>query len=148
MITKPNRFDSQRRHRRSIRLKGYDYTSPGGYFITICTYQRECLFGEVVDREMVTNELGEIVQHTWDDLPNHYRYMILDQFFIMPNHVHGIIILSDSPNDYWGGFEMDHANRRRGGSEMDPTDRCKGGSQTRPYAPSLCSFRCSFSELL
>jgi len=55
------RFDSQKHHRHSIRLKQYDYTQPGGYFITIVTYQRDCLFGEIVNEEMILNEYGNIV---------------------------------------------------------------------------------------
>lgn len=82
------------RNRRSIRLKGYDYTQPGAYFVTICTYQRIHLFGEVVDGEMRLNAFGEIVRQAWFDLPNHYGHVELDAFVVMPNHIHGIIILT------------------------------------------------------
>ena len=80
-------------HRRSIRLKGYDYAQPGAYFVTICTQNRECLFGEVVDGAMRLNALGEIVQRTWCDLPNHVDGVVLDALVVMPNHVHGIIMI-------------------------------------------------------
>jgi len=101
----PSKFDPQKHHRpfdyaqgrRSIRLKGYDYTSAGGYFVTIVTYHRECLFGEIVNEEMILNEIGKIVEYAWFDLPNHYSNVELGTFCIMPNHVHGIIILND-PN--------------------------------------------------
>jgi REP element-mobilizing transposase RayT len=79
-------------HRRSIRLTGYDYTRAGAYFVTICAYQRQCLFGEVKDGVMVLNEYGMVVQQTWHDLPNHFQHVVLDQFVIMPNHVHGVIV--------------------------------------------------------
>ena len=88
-------YDPQRHHRRSIRLKGYDYTQPGAYFITICTQGRECLFGEIIDGEMHLNEAGQIVVQTWQDLPNHISNVQLDAFVVMPNHVHGIIIITD-----------------------------------------------------
>jgi REP element-mobilizing transposase RayT len=80
-------------HRRSIRLNGYDYTQPGAYFVTICTYNRMCLFGEVVDGQMRLNELGRLVESTWQDLPNHVTNIELDAFVVMPNHVHAIIII-------------------------------------------------------
>jgi REP element-mobilizing transposase RayT len=88
-------YDPEKHHRRSIRLKGYDYTQPGAYFITICTHGRECLFGEIINGEMHLNEAGQIVVQTWQDLPNHISNVQLDAFVVMPNHVHGIIIITD-----------------------------------------------------
>jgi putative transposase len=88
-------YDSEKHHRKSIRLKEYDYSQPGTYFVTLCTEGRMCVFGDVVDGRMVLNETGEIVQSDWDDLPVHYPHARLDAFQIMPNHIHGIIILVD-----------------------------------------------------
>jgi putative transposase len=82
-------------HRQSIRIRGYDYSKAGAYFVTICTKNRECLFGAIRDEEMHVNELGVIIQQCWEDLPDHYVHMELDAFVIMPNHVHGIIVLND-----------------------------------------------------
>jgi REP element-mobilizing transposase RayT len=76
-------------------LKGYDYASPGAYFVTICVRERECALGDVVDGEMALSDAGHIVQACWDDLPNHYPHVQLDVFVIMPNHVHGVIVLVD-----------------------------------------------------
>jgi putative transposase len=90
------RFDPQKHHRRSIRLAGYDYTQAGAYFVTIVTQGRECLFGEVVNGEMVLNEYGKIVQKWWDDIPTHFPGIETGAFVIMPNHVHGIIIITDN----------------------------------------------------
>jgi hypothetical protein len=59
------KFNPEKHHRRSIRLKGYDYSSPGAYFITICTYQRACLFGEIVQGEMQLNQFGHVVRSHW-----------------------------------------------------------------------------------
>ncbi len=81
-------------HRRSIRLPGYDYSQAGAYFVTVCTQYRECLFGEIANGQMRLNEFGEIILKWWDALPGYYRYANLDEFVVMPNHVHGIIVLT------------------------------------------------------
>ena len=98
-------YDPEKHHRRSIRLKGYDYTQPGAYFITICTQGRECLFGEIIDGEMHLNEAGQIVVQTWQDLPNHISNVQLDAFVVMPNHVHGIIIITERAGGIGAGFK-------------------------------------------
>ena len=82
--------------RRSIRLKEYDYSQPGEYFITICTHNRECLLGGIVDDAIRLSAIGEIVQRCWDSIPNHFPNVELDAFVVMPNHVHGIIIINES----------------------------------------------------
>lgn len=81
------------KNRQSIRLRNYDYAANGAYFVTICTHNRECSLGEIVNGEMVVNELGRLVSTTWMDLPNHNDNIQLDEFVIMPNHIHGIIII-------------------------------------------------------
>jgi len=82
-----------RHRRRSIRLKGYDYSRAGAYFVTVCTQNRECLFGEVVGMEMVLNGAGRMVQTVWEDMGVYYSGVKTDEFVVMPNHVHGIIVL-------------------------------------------------------
>ena len=89
------RFDPDRHHRRSIRLQGFDYTQPGAYFVTICTYHRECILGDVIDGEMRLSKPGSIVSECWADLVNHYPCVTLDSFVAMPNHIHGVIQLTD-----------------------------------------------------
>ncbi len=79
-------------HRRSIRLRDYDYCSTGAYFVTICAFQRECLFGEVVNGEMQVNPFGEIVREEWQKTDIVIENVTLDEFVIMPNHIHGILI--------------------------------------------------------
>ena len=76
-------------HRRSLRLKGYDYTQPGAYFVTICTHQRQPLFGRVVDGNMVLNAYGEIVREEW--FRSAEIVLFPDEFVVMPNHIHGIV---------------------------------------------------------
>jgi putative transposase len=88
-------YDPAKHHRRSIRLKGYDYAQPGAYFVTICVRERECALGDVKDGKMALSDAGHIVQACWDDLPTHYPHVELDAFIVMPNHVHGVIVLVD-----------------------------------------------------
>jgi REP element-mobilizing transposase RayT len=80
-------------YRRSIRLRGYDYKQSGAYFVTVVTHHRECLFGKVVDGEMRLNKAGCMVQAVWQQLPAHYPGVECDAFVVMPNHIHGIIVL-------------------------------------------------------
>ena len=82
-----------KRNRRSIRLKGYDYSRSGGYFITVCVRNRECLFGEIRDGEMRLNEWGRIVADEWMKTARIRNEIELDEWVIMPNHFHGIIIV-------------------------------------------------------
>ncbi|GAB4520907.1 MAG: transposase [Anaerolineae bacterium] len=86
---------AQSRNRRSIRLQGYDYTQNGAYFVTICTHQRAHLFGQVVEGVMVLSDVGQVVQTCWDDIPGHFPMVELDAFVVMPNHLHGIIVITD-----------------------------------------------------
>jgi REP element-mobilizing transposase RayT len=91
----PSKFDPQKHHRRSIRLKGHDYTSPGGYFITIVTYHRECLLGEIVNGEMKLSNYGKIADECWRAVHDHFSNVDLGTYVIMPNHVHGILVIND-----------------------------------------------------
>lgn len=92
-------FDPQKHDRRSIRLKGYDYAQVGAYFVTMVTQGRACLFGDVANGEtpkggaVALNDLGKIVQKWWDDLPIHFPNVETGAFVVMPNHVHGVIII-------------------------------------------------------
>ncbi len=80
-------------HRLCLRLKGYDYSQAGVYFVTICVHNKACLLGNIVEGEMILSEHGEIVKECWNDLPNHYDSIELDEYIVMPNHVHGIIMI-------------------------------------------------------
>ena len=94
-------YDPEIHHRRSIRLKGYDYSQAGAYFITICTHNRECLFGEIIDGQMHLNEIGKIVESEWLKTAEIRDEVELDAFTVMPNHVHGIIVITgnSSPSE-------------------------------------------------
>ena len=89
------KYNPDKHHRRSIRLQGYDYSQPGIYFITLCTQNHECLFGEILNGEMRLNDFGKIAHQCWLEIPNHFPHIQLDEFVIMPDHIHGIIILND-----------------------------------------------------
>ena len=122
------KFDPQMHHRRSIRLKGYDYSQAGAYFVTIVAWQREMLFGEIVDRVMNLNRHGYIVRDAWFDLKNHYRHVELGEFVIMPNHVHGIVVLVDDGrggSSSLGGINL--SDETHAGTDTLPIN------QTRPY---------------
>jgi REP element-mobilizing transposase RayT len=77
----------------SARLQSWDYGANGAYFITICTQNREHFFGEIVDGEMQLNQLGQLAYNYWLDIPNHFPFVELGNFVIMPNHTHGILII-------------------------------------------------------
>ena len=105
-----SKFDPEKHHRRSIRLPNYDYSQPGAYFVTIVTWHRECLFGEVVNGVMKLSKNGEIVQWEWKALPQRFRYIELGAYVVMPNHLHGILIFHE------------HV----GASRLDLTNMCDG----------------------
>jgi putative transposase len=102
-------YDPQKHQRRSIRLKGHDYSQPGTYFVTICTQNCASLLGEIVEGGMILNEYGQVVAVCWVWLAKQYPYVELDEWVVMPNNAHGIVILSG----------MDGS--RRGGSRTAPT---------------------------
>lgn len=86
-------FDPARHHRRSIRLREWDYAANGAYFITLVTHERAPLFGAIVDGEMRLNAFGEIARAYWEEIPSHFDHIEIDAFVIMPNHVHGIVMI-------------------------------------------------------
>ncbi|MFP5271613.1 transposase [Coleofasciculus sp.] len=83
-------------HRHSIRLKGYNYAQPGAYFVTLCTYQRHCWFGEIRNGKMGLNQIGKIVAQEWLYSAQLRQEIQLDAWIIMPNHLHGIVIITPS----------------------------------------------------
>ncbi len=93
------KFDPHQHHRRSIRVKGYDYTEPGAYFVTIITYRRDPLFGKIengitpYEGNVVLNDFGKIADECWRAIPEHFPTVDLGAHMIMPNHVHGVIVI-------------------------------------------------------
>lgn len=86
-------------NRHTIRLQGYDYTQSGAYFITICTDQKECIFGKIDSGAMQLSTLGEIAYYQWLQIPKRFTNIVLDVFVIMPNHMHGIIVITGGDDD-------------------------------------------------
>jgi len=82
-------------YRKIIRLKDYDYSSAGYYFVTIVSYKRKNIFGEIIDGQNNLNPLGIIVEKTWREIPAHFPYIEVDSHIVMPNHFHGILIISE-----------------------------------------------------
>jgi putative transposase len=103
---KNNSSDTSEGHphpnRKSIRLKGYDYSQAGMYFITICVKHKECLFGHIENGEMVLNDIGKIAEDYLVEIPDHFKHSKLDDFVVMPNHIHLILVL----NDFYVGTQL------------------------------------------
>ena len=119
--------DRQIHNRQSARLQGRDYTANGMYFVTICTMERQCLLGDIIDGQMHLNEWGKIVDECWQKIPNHFPHVSTDAFVIMPNHVHGIL-------------EFHHSPRCRGVACNAPTgtgDMRRGAACCAPTCPSM-----------
>jgi len=123
MVREDNRRVKTAR-RGSIRLEGYDYASPGAYFVTFCTAHRKPLFGRMAGDRMVENRNAKAVRRCWSDLPYHYPHVRLDAFVVMPDHVHGIVVLGNARRT-----DSDRAGDARAGSKPAPT---RGGTTTRP----------------
>lgn len=109
------KFETSKNQRSSIRLKEFDYSQSGGYFVTICTYKGECLLGNVINGEMRLSKSGDIVNKFWHKIAGHFPNVKTDVFVVMPNHTHGIIFITDEC---------------RGG--VSPPLRCHQGEETSP----------------
>ena len=81
------------RRRKQLRIPGYDYRHPGGYFVTVCTEKRLPHFGEIVDQQVVLSAAGKMVKDIWSELTNKFPGLEIDEFVMMPNHLHGILII-------------------------------------------------------
>lgn len=130
----PMKYDPEKHHRRSVRLRGYDYSQAGAYFVTICTPDRDCLFGDVADGVMRLNDAGRVVERCWHEIPIHFPHVELDEFVIMPNHVHGVIVIvgagSPRPNNAsYAGFPRPYV---ASGAEIKTGAGTKTGAVTAP----------------
>ena len=119
------KYNPEIHHRRSIRLKEYDYSQMGAYFITICTHNRQCLFGMITNNELHLNEQGKMIYNYWQKLTTGFSHIQLDEFVVMPNHLHGIVFIGEE-ND----------NICRGESCIRPqiiNENIMGEHKVRPY---------------
>jgi len=121
--------------RRSIRLKGYDYSQAGLYFVTICCQDRICRFGKVVNGEMILNEYGQIAYNEWLKTPDIRKNVELDEFVIMPNHIHGIIRLMDWGELHSSGLHSSEISGVRGTPLRSPSQTV--GAIIRGYKSSV-----------
>lgn len=125
-------YNPDRHHRRSIRLKGYDYTKAGAYFVTVCVQDRECLFGGIVNGVMELGDAGQMIKKRWLELNHKFPSVETDEFVIMPNHVHGIIIIVDQSV----GADL----RVRPGNpatRREPVGRTESGAHTGAPLPGM-----------
>ncbi len=109
-------FNPETHHRRSVRLKEYDYSQPGAYFVTICSWLRAFIFGEIVNGKMELNEYGMVLEREWLNINNGRHNIDLDQFVVMPNHMHGIVVINGR-----GVLQYDPAN-----NELQPSSQTIG----------------------
>jgi len=138
------KYNPQIHHRRSIRLKGYDYGQSGAYFITICTHNKECWFGEIRDSQMCLNQLGKIVTQEWLRTPEIRPEITLDEWIVMPNHLHGIIIITNThPSRHPANLVGAH---RRAPSSQNAPNLHTACPQFRRYSNSLPSIIAGFKS--
>jgi putative transposase len=116
-------------NRRSIRLKGYDYTSDGAYFVTICTRNRERVFGAVVNGEMRLNACGREVARCWAWLAEQYPYVYLDAWIVMPDHTHAIVVIKDH-HRIGTVRDVSSVTNLHVADVTNSSEICRGGSRT------------------
>ena len=138
-------YDPNKHHRRSIRLAGYDYRQPGYYFVTVCTYRHQALFGHVIEDQMQLSVYGRIVDTIWRRLLDRADGVTLDAWVVMPNHVHAIIVLtgdagSSGRGEAWsvtsGPSEMKVGGESQR-SESDSTHHASPLQQGDPQRPTM-----------
>ncbi|NBB87877.1 MAG: transposase [Bacteroidetes bacterium] len=118
----------------SARLPGYDYGAPGWYFVTICTHNRHCYFGDVVDGEMHHSAVGQQAHDNWQAIPKYFDHARLDAFVVMPNHVHGLVGLVARDES-----ETDHENNTVGTRAESETDHENDTVETRQWHVSTAT---------
>ena len=125
------------KHRRSIRLPDYDYTTPGAYSVTICTLNGKCMFGEINNGKMRLSEFGKIVQEEWERSSVIRNEIEMDAFVVMPNHIHGIIFILDI-----------NTNSNVGATGRSPLRRPKSKHKYGPAPKSLGAFVAGFKSIV
>jgi putative transposase len=126
-------------HRRSIRLDGYDYSQCGAYFVTVCSHQRECLFADFVDGEIRLNDLGRIVDDEWQRSCAIRKEVELDVWCVMPNHIHGIVLINNIPSvGAYGNTPTYHTpNRSNSAPITDSSVRAYGHTSLRSPSKTI-----------
>ena len=137
-----------KQNRRSIRLHGYDYSRKGAYFITLCAKNRQCLFGKIADDKMVLNEYGKIVQDEWMESSKIRKEIKLDYFIVMPNHIHGIIFITNRNTPLRSTDANDvGATPPNGGTSRPAPPQAESPPPRGPKPKSLGSFVAGFKSI-
>jgi putative transposase len=142
------RYDPKKHHRRSHRMKNYDYSRAGGYYLTMNTQYRKWLFGEVIDGVMQLSEAGKMVERVWRELPERFPGIRLDAWVVMPEHFHGVILIEGEDLGLKKGGDLglkkgdheDRPNRQRRGRgagdfKIGVFDMPRGDPRDRPIGP-------------
>jgi len=140
-------YDSEIHHRRSIRVKGYDYAQDGAYFVTVCAQDRRCLFGDVVSEKMKLNEAGRMVCDHWVNLNNRFPNIEIDEFIVMPNHFHGILIVGAGLVSARSEFSI-MANRVGGNSMADADLRMRNANTRADTRPAPTGVNAGLGEII
>ena len=125
--------------RQSIRLKGYDYSQSGLYFITICCYQRECLFGNIINSQMILNNFGQLIKEEWLKSAEIRKEIELDDFVIMPNHFHGIVIINQEINSDFMKNDVDFQDNNVGANGSSPLQQIQSSPPKISMKPKSIS---------
>ena len=120
--------------RRNIRLKGYDYSQPGLYFVTICAYNGQHLFGEVVRGKIILSGIGEIANTLWNEIKTHVHNVRLREFVVMPNHIHGIIEITKHVTNVNAGV---HVGATHASPLQNVQDICRGWACPAPTLATI-----------
>jgi REP element-mobilizing transposase RayT len=135
-----------RARRRSIRLEQYDYAQPGAYFVTLCTQARTCVFGEVANGAVHVSDAGRLVATLWKDIPRRFPRIELDMFVVMPNHIHGIIVISDGETAIIEGSAQATATAPVVGARFRNSEDEENRATTR-VAPTIGKVVAAFKSL-
>jgi REP element-mobilizing transposase RayT len=125
--------------RQSIRLKGYDYSQSGLYFITICCYQRECLFGNIINSQIILNDFGQLIKEEWLKSAEIRKEIELDDFVIMPNHFHGIVIINQEINSDFMKNDVDFQDNNVGANGRSPRQQIQSSRPKISMKPKSIS---------
>lgn len=134
-------------NRRSSRLKGYDYAAAGAYFVTLVTQDRLCLFGDIVDGDMQLNVAGSMVFQEWNDIGTRSSSIEIDSFVVMPNHIHGIIVISDPIGSAPSDRSISHVGAPLVGALAPGVPSIAGSRATTRVAPTLGDIVGAFKSL-
>ncbi|MCE2719943.1 MAG: transposase [Dolichospermum sp.] len=125
--------------RQSIRLKGYDYSQSGLYFITICCYQRECLFGNIMNSQIILNNFGQLIKEEWLKSAEIRKEIEFDDFVIMPNHFHGIVIINQEINSDFMKNDVDFQDNNVGANGRSPLQQIQSSRPKISMKPKSIS---------